>query len=984
MKQFFLWFGLVATAIKAEAQQQTGPAHLSDMFGVSVFSNDDVAPGAGNLNKGMYSSLSSAFPTWLISMDTRTGGFKDLNGSPIAVPGNSVAEKAKNLMTTQLSVAGIHASEWTLSGTQTTTKGISYAYFTQSVAGREVVFSKMHFRFTADGKIARINMKGYGQPDVSLVPSLPEGKALEIALSGMSGAVVSKSAVQTEWEWFPVPSAKGYELRPAYKITAEGLISEGSNIPLDLYAYVDGINGNLLYRDNSIKDAIDLKVVNSVYKNGFLNPQELVGLPYVTGKSGAVTLEANDTGFMSSTLLSPPADIDVSLTGKWCVIKSTPHSGATPVFTATVTAPGQSDSFGTASTATSRHINAYYHVNTIHDFMKNLYGTSFTALDYSFTTNIDVGTDCNAFYTPMSGGSINFFNPSTSCPSYAEIRDVVYHEYAHAIVSKMYPSGMRNSSLNEGQADVWSMSITKDEVLARGAFWTPGSFIRRYDGAPKVYPKDINSSIHNNGEIIAGAWWDYGKNVGDPALMSQLFADVLLTDKPDAPNGMEGEVYHEILMSALINDDDDANLSNGTPHFAELVSAFARHGIYLLNELNIEHNELPHQLAGTPITVTAKIPSAAPNSVFFKSMRLIYRTSRAAGSLWDTVAMTDMGGFNFSAVIPAQAQSTIVDYFFALTDIVNQEGVFAPQYYYPASIMPVNKTNLNYQFAVGIVPKKVVTFDTELPADWQVGLSGSDNASKGKWIWAVPIASFVSGRESQTGKDHTSGSGKCLVTGNALSSSPYTESVLDGTTTVRTPLYGLTDYKDPIVEYYRWYGNFRGANPRANNWRVQMVVAEGSSYVRDVENTYQGDYQWRRKLFKPSEIFATAKAMQLRFIASEAPVSGDNGLVEAALDDFVIYDAGDALGVEESAPALANIYPNPAKDIVYVVLPSNNIESVSISFYDLGGKIISTVPVTKGASRYSIPVQGLPPGQYLLEVKMNKTIQTSKITVKGA
>lgn len=982
MKKFFLWFGLFGTTIQADAQQQTDQTHLSGQFSTSVFTNNDAALSEKKLDKALYTRLSSAFPGWLITMDTRTGGFKDLNGTPIAVPGNSVEEKARNLMRTQLSGAGINASEWILSGTQTASKGITYAYFTQAVAGKEVTFSKMHFRFTADGKIARIYMKGYGKPDVALVPAISEARALEAALDGISGAAVSKAAVLDSWEWFPVPSAKGYELRPAYKITATGSIGTNSSIPLDLQAYVDGISGRLLYRDNSIKDAVDLKVANSVYTKGILEPQEFVGLPYVTGKSGAITLEANDTGFMSSALLFPPTNIDVSLTGKWSAVKSAPHGGATPVFTAAVSTSGQSDSFGPSSIASSRHINAYYHVNTVHDFMKNLYGSRFTGLDYPLITNIDVTTGCNAFYTPTSGGSVNFFTSSATCPSYAEVRDVVYHEYAHAIVSKMYPGGMRNGSLNEGQADVWALSITKDNILARGAFWTPGSFIRRYDGAPKVYPKDINSIIHNNGEIIAGAWFDYAKNVGDWGVMSQLFADVLLSDKPDGPNGTEGEVYYEMLMSALINDDDDANLSNGTPHFTEIATAFAKHGIYLLNELDIEHTELPHQLAGTPITVTAKIPSASPNPVFFKSMRLIYRNSRAAGSAWDTLAMTDMGGLNFSAVIPAQAQSTIVDYFFAVTDILDQEGVFAPQFYYPAFIMPANKVNLNYQFAVGIVPKRIVDFESEVPADWQIGLSG-DNATTGKWVWAVPIGSSIAGAESQTSKDHTTGSGKCLVTGNILASSAYAESVKNGITTVQTPLYNLEGYKDPIVEYYRWYGNFRGNNPLSNTWRVQMRVTASSLFFRDVENTSQGDYKWRRKLFKPTEIFTDAKGMQLKFIASEIPVDGDNGLVEAALDDFVIYDAGDALSVEETKPALASIYPNPARDIVYVALPSGNRENVSISFYDLGGKLISTVPVTQGASRYSIPVGNMIPGQYLLEVKMGKTIQTSKITVAG-
>jgi hypothetical protein len=984
MKQIFFLFGVSAMTLGANAQQQGAQQHIGDLFGVSVFANNHAGRSEKNIDKAAYSKLSSAFPKWSVSMDSRTGGFKDLNGSPMAVPGSSLEEKARNLMVNQLSAAGINASEWVLSGTQTTVKGISYAYFSQLIAGKAVVFSKMHFRFTADGKIARINMKGYGKPDLALTPSISGSKALETALSDMSGAVVTTSGVADSWEWFPIPSANGYELHPAYKVMAEGRIDQQSSIPLNLFAYVDGVSGELLYRDNETKDAADLHVIGKIYTDGFLNPQRIVGLPYVKGRSGSITLEANDTGFMSSSSLSMPTDIVVSLEGKWSSVKSVPDASAIPMFLTNVAAAGKADSFGNSSTiySSSRHVNAYYHVNTVHDFMKSQYGSSFTGMDFPLVTNVDATGSCNAFYTAASGGSINFFPANPTCPSYAEVRDVVYHEYGHAIVSKMYTGGMRNGGLNEGQADVWAMGITKDSVMGRGTFWSPTSYIRRYDISPKVYPKDLTGEVHANGEIIAGAWWDYGKNVGSIALMSQLFADVLLSDKPDGPNGTEGEVFYEVLMSALVNDDDDANLSNGTPHFEEIVTAFAKHGIYLLNELDVEHAELAHQAAGKPITVTARIPMVAPNPVFFKSMRLIYRTDRTPGAPWDTLAMTDMGGLNFSAVIPAQSAGTIVDYFFAVTDIVNFEGVYAPQYYYPLSTLPINKVTLNYQFAVGVVPKQVVDFELELPTGWQAGLT-SDNATSGVWVWAVPIASSNSGAESQTGKDHTSGSGKCLVTGNMLSSDAYAQSVKSGITTVLTPLYNLREYKNPIVEYYRWYGNFRGRNPKTNIWRVQMGVTVGTLFYKDVENTNQGDYQWRRKLFKPTELFLDPKDMQLRFIASENAVDSRNGLVEAALDDFVIYDAEDVLSIPETSAELATIYPNPASDIIHIILPSARIENVSIEFYDLTGKQINTIPVSKGATHYSIPVQGMVPGQYLVVIKMNKTIQTSKVTVKG-
>lgn len=984
MKQLFLLFGLSAISIGTNAQQHADN-HTGDKFGVSVFTNSHFLRPAKRADVGVQAKLAAKFPGWYIATDRWTGGFKDLNGKPIAVGGSTLEEKARNIMNNQLAVVNIKGSEWKLQGQQTNQSGITYLYFYQEVAGMKVAFTKMHFRFTADGQLARVNMTGYGAPDPKLNPTIGAAKALEIASAELDGAVITSKNIEADLEWFPIPSNEGYTLHPAFKFSIEGKVAQSSSVPLNMFGYVDGVTGELLYRDNETKDATDLTVVGSIYTNGILSAPQLVGLPNLTGKIGATTLISNDTGFFNGAAFAAPSTYNVSLEGPWSKVRSAPDANITPSFSKVVTSLGTSDSFTSATKSSSRHINAYYHVNTVHDFMKSQYGSSFTGMDYALTTNVDVSGTCNAFFTGAGGSSINFFPAGGGCISFAEVRDVVYHEYGHAIVSKMYSGGMKNGGLNEGQADVWSMCITKDSIMARGSNGTPGSFIRRYDIDPKVYPKDLTGEVHANGEIIAGAWWDYARNVGNYDTMAKLFAAVLLNDKPDGPNGTEGAVYLDMLISSLIEDDNDADLSTGTPHMNELVKAFAKHGIYLLQDVDIIHTEIAHQPSGKAIDVNAQL--VISNPVFFNSLSLVYRTKRSSGFVWNSVSMVDAGGFNFSAQIPAQSEGTIVDYYFSAKDMLSNEGVFFPYNFYPATVTAETKSNINYQFGVGITAKTVVDFETTLGSDWQLGIS-TDNATAGKWIQAVPVGSYLTGGIlNQTDKDHTSGSGKCLVTGNAssIASSVYSASVKNGTTTVLTPFFDLTAYKNPIVEYYRWYGNNKGNFPNSEIWRVQMSTGSLVIY-KDVENTNQSDFQWRRKMFKPFEVYPAAPKMQLKFVAIETPPSGasGNGLVEAAVDDFVIYEGIESpAGIKEIPQALASIYPNPTVGQLNIVLPSSSLTNVSISFYDLSGKEVSTVPVSAGGTHYSIDTKGMIPGQYLLVLKMDKTIQTHKITVKN-
>ena len=61
---------------------------------------------------------------------------------------------------------------------------------------------------------------------------------------------------------------------------------------------------------------------------------------------------------------------------------------------------------------------------------------------------------------------------------------------------------------------------------------------------------------------------------------------------PQAPNGDEAILYTDILLEVLYGDDNDNDLTNGTPNDDDIVSAFALHGITLLSNANLYHNPI--------------------------------------------------------------------------------------------------------------------------------------------------------------------------------------------------------------------------------------------------------------------------------------------------------------------------------------------------------------------------------------------------------
>jgi len=979
MKRSLILLGLSAIFFPAAAQKSS--------YEVSVFRNAPLAQAkTGNAANVRKQEGRINIPGWNINTVNTT--VNDLFGPAITVPGNTLVQKARYCFDNYLASAGLNKADWQLTRNEITPRA-GYVSFQQILNGRKVQFSSISFRFTNDGQLIRINLKSYGRNGIAQTPAISAEAALAAAGNDLTDAVITSQTAGTDWTWFPVPSENGYTLRPAWSYIIEAATK--NNGPLRLTGFVDAISGDVLYRTNEIKEGGDLTVKGTVYKNGTLNAATNEPLTDLAVTIGSTTYYTDSLGYFSDPNLTLPAIANIPLQGRWSKVRSSNNGNITPTFNDTLTATGTLYIYPMTGTSSSRHVNAYYHVNRVHDFMKGYYPT-FTGMDIVLPTNVDLTTGtCNAFY---NGSSINFYAAGGGCTSFSEIGDIIYHEYGHGISDKFYqahsPSGSTiiNGALNEASSDIWAISITRNPVLGQNCYTNaPNSFIRRYDQTPKIYPQDITGEVHGDGEIIAGAWWDVAVNTGSVDTMTKLFTDVYY-DTPDGPTGTEGIVYHDVLISALMSDDNDNNLNNGTPHFVEIVKAFAKHGIYLLSDATISHQELAHQPVSTPINVTASVNMTYQG--LLQDVKLVYRLRGT--TVWDTVAMTNNGSMNFSAQIPGQdSAGQLIDYYIAVSDISGTASAYAPTGYNPVSAN--TESTIPYQFGVGLVATDSNQFETAATG-WRIGNNTSDNATRGVWIQAVPIPSTTSAALGslicQTGNDHTSGSGQCLITGNAAVATQTitTAAVIKGKTTVISPAFDLSGYQKPVVEYYRWYSNDRGANPRKDQWQVQIRDTINTLW-KNVELTYQSDYNWRRRIFAVSEYLPTSARVQLQFIANDVtnanlPNNGQS-VVEAGVDDFFIYDniAGTTpSAVTNIAPAeRAKIYPNPADELVNVSLPANTKGSMGL--YDIFGKVIYELKLDGSNTNYHIGTGQLPGGQYLLVIKTdNHTIQTSKISVR--
>ena len=88
---------------------------------------------------------------------------------------------------------------------------------------------------------------------------------------------------------------------------------------------------------------------------------------------------------------------------------------------------------------------------------------------------------------------------------------------------------------------------------------------------------------------------------------------------------------------------------------------------------------------------------------------------------------------------------------------------------------------------------------------------------------------------------------------------------------------------EPHVLYYRWFAT----DVAQDGWEAEVSSDGGSSWTL-LESTNLDERFWQAFDFDLTGVLSSFDAVRFRFIARDSP---PENLVEAALDDFTLYDA---------------------------------------------------------------------------------------------
>ncbi|PRQ03134.1 DUF4215 domain-containing protein [Enhygromyxa salina] len=461
-------------------------------------------------------------------------------------------------------------------------------------------------------------------------------------------------------------------------------------------------------------------------------------------------------------------------------------------------------------------LSAYVHTQLVKDYVRGI-DPEFAPLDLQTTVTVNISDVCNAF---ADGNTLNFYVSGGGCENSALIADVVYHEYGHvAHVLGLQPGvGLFNGGVSEGASDYLSATIVDDAKVGVGFFSSTADPIRELDppGYEWHWPED-GGEVHDEGRIIGGTLWDlrtsliekYGVAQG-VAKTDQIWLDGIRRSI-DTPSW---------YLEALISNDDDGDLQNGTPDICEINQAFAIHGLYqpLGAAVELSQKELddgsveltldygtgfdPCPGAVTPSALLRWRPRPLPNSPETQITEL---------------SMTEVGAGQLRAVIPPQPEHTVTQY---QAELDWGNGTVAPR--------PDNRADEWYEYFTGDVTPIWCSDFEGTPADegWTV---------EGEWSFGQPQGGGGDPSEAYAGSK---------VAGVALSwpgtYAPWTKS------TLTSPTIDVSGHKAVRLQYRRWLniedGFFDQATISANG---QPAWANKATQQDWAATMHHGDREWR-------------------------------------------------------------------------------------------------------------------------------------------
>jgi cysteine-rich repeat protein len=778
---------------------------------------------------------------WTAMMDRDTGVPLRLWGRTDVIPGAvanaSVAEQAaRQFLTAHINTLAPRANpaDFVLVSNELSPNGtIRSVGFVQHANGMAVVGGSIGFAFKAD-RLALVSSTAL--PHVGIAPPLHRLPIVELGGRAErwlkdAGFDVGVKSVGAQPIVIPIVRPRiGNSPDIQYRIAEEIEVAEHNGVGA-WQVWLDATTGLPIARKTRIMYASGKLMIDvpQRYPGGMrvAMPASFASVT-IDGTAATATVDGTLTWSGAGSASVRPRSSYVSVT----------NSGGTAITATLQLMSGGSTTWSQATSETGdAQLSGFAHAAYVKEFTKARVNPGLAWLNSALPVSVNESGGCNAF---SNGNDIHFLRKNSQCENTARLADVVYHEFGHSLHNNSIIEGVGSwdGALSEGLSDILAMLITHDHGMGRGFFLSqPGAPMRDLNPAnmEKKWGVHTTGEVHDDGEIIGGTFWDLLVALEADLGASAGFAKTLelwytaMQRANDIPSS---------FAEALLGDDDDGDISNGTPNMCAIHAAFGAHNL-ATGSPPMGTIDRPTR-TGFSIAVSAKSGgSAACPAPAITSGEITWRLRGGADA---KIAMT-LANDQYSGAIPSQPNGSVVQYKVTLS-LANGTTVTYPS----------NPADPFYEWYVGPVTPIWC-------ADFEAG--ASEWSASQDWEAAMPRGL---GNDPKTAAGGMNAYGSDLTTdgvygANASSFAESPEIDLAGNTGVR-------------LQYQRWLGVEDGFYDKA---RILVNGTElwknfASTTEPQQNGTHHLDREWRFADFELAAHESSGK-VKLRF-----EIASDEGL----------------------------------------------------------------------------------------------------------
>jgi hypothetical protein len=379
-------------------------------------------------------------------------------------------------------------------------------------------------------------------------------------------------------------------------------------------ARVDATTGELLsFAD--VNDYATAQVNGGVYPfSPTVSPEAVRAMPFANLSSGGFANSGGLYNFPGGTVTSTLAGQFVRIADTCGAISQAADASGTLAFGTSAgtdcTTPGHGGAGNTHSSRTQ-----FYHANRIKEVGRAWLPAN-AWLTQQLLVNVNLNQLCNAYW---NGVSLNFFRSGGGCGNTGEIAAVSLHEYGHGLDQNDGTGTAPEGGTGESYGDLTAAIQLHDSCIGPGFRSTNcGGYgdactactgVRDIDWAKHVSntPATVANftqvhcgagsgpcgrEVHCESYVPSEAVWDFAnRDLPNPGsgtawtILDRLWylsrntatsSFACTTGGTFTSNGCNTGSWWKTMRAV---DDDDGNLSNGTPHSCNLFAAFNRHGI---------------------------------------------------------------------------------------------------------------------------------------------------------------------------------------------------------------------------------------------------------------------------------------------------------------------------------------------------------------------------------------------------------------------